>query len=379
MESYSYYFVLPLTFAFVLIVAYLFSKGRRFQIKKISEINKNFYEKYSDYITRRFKRKGLAKLNEFYINLLRYTRIKVADLFVIKIAILIFAIILILSIRETNMNIITEKIIGTFEYKYDAIYEYSRKNVNIEKALEQEIMLLETLLEKKSIREIRELNGEEIKAEIRVLIENLGLELEMPKITVVNKVYYRVIDYALAREISSIKILLIIFFCCSIPEIALFIFNFFSIKSARKELRFLKRLIILNGSIEPVNFMELLAVLISKSKYYSATLKEIQKLNCKNSIDSKVIYHDLISGCKDIDVKLFYEKLDQANNYNFSQAIENIKSEFYIEKRREIRAVKKQMELINAIGIIGCFIIIAIMTMYMLVPWLTAYDMSQFI
>lgn len=379
MELYSYYFVLPLIFTFVLVVIYLFSKVRRFKIKKISDINRNLYEKYCDYIAEIFKGKNLVRINRFYIQQLRFTKINLADLLVIKAIILIITIVFILSIRETNIAIITEKIMGTFEYKYDAVYEYSRKNVDIEKALNQEIALLDRLLNKKTIGEIIELSKEEIKAEIRIHVKSLGLELEIPEVTAINKVYYRAIDYVLAREINTKRILIIIFFCYSIPEIALLIFNFFSVKNAKKELRFLKRLIILNGSIEPVNFMELLSILISKSKYYSTTLKEIQKLNYKNSIDSKVIYLDLIRECKDIDVKLFYEKLDQANNYNFAQAIKNIKSEFYIEKRREIRAVKKQMELINAIGIIGCFLIIAIITMYMLVPWLFAYDMSQFI
>ncbi|MBN4062612.1 hypothetical protein JYU21_00330 [Alkaliphilus sp. AH-315-G20] len=368
-----------MTFTFVLVVAYLFSKARRFKIKKISDINRNFYEKYCDCITRIFKGKNLVRINQFYIQQLRFTKINLADLLAIKAIILIITIVLILSIRETNIDIITKKIIGTFEYKYDAVYEYSRKNVDIEKALNQEITLLDTLLSTKTIGEIRELSKGEIKAAIRAHIKSLALEMEIPEITAINKVYHRAIDYVLAREINAKRVILIIIFCYSIPEIALFIFNFFSVKNAKKELRFLKRLIILNGSIEPVNFMELLSILISKSKYYSVTLKEIQKLNYKNSIDSKVIYLDLVSNCKDIDVKLFYEKLDQANNYNFSQAIKNIKSEFYIEKRRDIRAVKKQMELINAIGIIGCFLIIAIMTMYMLVPWLFAYDMSQFV
>ncbi len=379
MELYRYYFVLPLIFTFVLIVVYLFNKVRRFKIKKISDINRNFYEKYCDFIAKIFKGKKLVRINQFYIHQLRFSKINLADLLAIKASILIITIVLILSIRETNIDIITEKIIGTFEYKYDAVYEHSRKNVDIEKALNQEIALLDTLLNRKMISGIIELSREEIKAEIRMHIKSLGLELEIPEVTVINKVYHRAIDYVLAREINIKRMLIIIIFCYSIPEIALFIFNFFSVKNAKKELRFLKRLIILNGSIEPVNFMELLSILISKSKYYSATLKEIQKLNHKNSIDSKVIYLDLIRDCKDIDVKLFYEKLDQANNYNFAQAIKNIKSEFYIEKRREIRAVKKQMELINAIGIIGCFLIIAKMTMYMLVPWLFAYDMSQFI
>ncbi|MCD5413534.1 MAG: hypothetical protein LR001_00805 [Clostridiales bacterium] len=365
--------------AFLFLVTYLLSKTRGFRVKQIDEINKSIYEKICAAITKLLKRKALITVDVFYKRLLRHSNLTVADIIIAKVMILFFVMVLIFSVRATNINMITEKIIGTFEYNYDAIYQISRHEINTEKALEDEIRLFNALLEKVTIKELQSMTREEIQTELFVLTKKLGIEFELPEVTAVNKVFYRITDYLLTKEIDVASMLFIIIFCCSIPELVLIILNFFSRKNAKKELRFLKRLIILNGSIAPASFMETLSILISKSKYYANTLKEIKKMNNKNSIDSKTIYTEFVANSKDIDLKLFYEKLDQANNYNFTLAVENIKNEFYIEKRREIRAVKKQMEVINAWGIIGCFILIAMLTMYMLIPWLLAYEMSRLI
>jgi len=169
---------------------------------------------------------------------------------------------------------------------------------------------------------------------------------------------------------------LIVFF---IPEIWVLIYNFFSAVDAKRELRFLKKLIIVNGSIKPVDFMELLSLLIDKSKHYKKTLKEIEDLNKKNTIDNRAIYSTYIRNAKDLNIKLFFEKLDQANNYDFDQAILNIENEFKLEKREQIRQIRKQIGVINIFGIVGYMVLIVILIMYLLTPWLQSYSMNQII
>ncbi len=125
--------------------------------------------------------------------------------------------------------------------------------------------------------------------------------------------------------------------------------------------------------------MELLDILIDRSRYYKGMLQEIQDANKRNNIDNKAIYSAYISSAKDLDTKLFYEKLDQANNYDFDQAILNIQNEFKMEKREQARKVKKRIDLINILGIMVFMILIVIMIMYLLIPWMRSYNLSQMI
>ena len=106
-------------------------------------------------------------------------------------------------------------------------------------------------------------------------------------------------------------------------------------------------------------------------------LSDIEEKNKKNSVNNRDIYQELIKGAKDLDTKLFYEKLDQANNYDFDQAVLNIENEFKMEKRAQARKVRKQIEIIHAAGIIGFMFLVVILILYLIIPWIEAYNMNQ--
>ena len=161
------------------------------------------------------------------------------------------------------------------------------------------------------------------------------------------------------------------------PELYLSIRKIFIKADARRELIFLKRLLILNGSIKPVDFMEVLKILIDKSKYYKKILQEIEDKNKKNSVDNCRIYNTYIRNWKDVDLKLFFEKLDEANNYDFDQAILNIENEFRLQRREEIRKVRKRIEFIHVMGIMGFMLIITLLIVYLIIPWMQLYDMNK--
>ncbi|HEX2926042.1 MAG TPA: hypothetical protein VHP38_07280, partial [Ruminiclostridium sp.] len=114
-----------------------------------------------------------------------------------------------------------------------------------------------------------------------------------------------------------------------------------------------------------------------KSNYHKKVLVEIEEMNRRNSIDNRNIYQSLTKDTKSIEMKLFYEKLDQANNYDFDQAILNIENEFQMDRRAQARKIKKQVELIHAVGITGFMALIFILILYLIIPWLEMYDMNQ--
>ncbi len=374
----QYVYLVPILLALILAVKLFWLRRNQFKIKTLRGLSKSGYiGKFVYFIEKYIAPSKNSKLYAFYDGILYYLRLTVAEFFAIKIALVVTTFTLLLLIHSTNVSYYTSEVYSKYDYRVDELYHYRSQEVDEGKALEEELHYLKLSIRYISKKESLLLSKEEVQEKILGLIKESEIGYELPPLTMANKVYYRLYGYYSARSVNYpyLTCILIVFFF--LPELILKIYNFFIQTDVKKELRFLKRLIILNGSIKPVNFMEVLSILIDKSHYHKKFLKEIEVQNKKNTISNTSIYRKYIEEEKDINVKLFLEKLDQANNYDFDQAITNIENEFNIEKRQRIRNVKRQIELINAWGIVGCFLLIGLLTMYMLIPWLTAYDMNQ--
>lgn len=144
----------------------------------------------------------------------------------------------------------------------------------------------------------------------------------------------------------------------------------------RQELRFLKKIFVLCGSIKPVDFTAVIKTMIDKSFYYQKDLMDIQEALRKSNLDREDFFGNLLESTKDIDSKLFYEKLNIAFFYDFDMAVKGISGDFEQEKRAHARYVKKKIGLIHIIGITGLFVVMTILLIYMLQPWLSSLNMS---
>ncbi len=162
--------------------------------------------------------------------------------------------------------------------------------------------------------------------------------------------------------------------CCCIsfflPEVMQLLKKRIQAGRNRQELRFLKKLFVLCGSVKPVDYQQVLKQLISRSVYYKEALENIQEAHKKSNVDQAQYYHTLLSQTKELDVRLFFEKLDLASNYDFEQAVAAIANDFVQEKREQARRTKKKVEEIHIFGIVGLFILITLLMLYLLGPWL---------
>ena len=144
----------------------------------------------------------------------------------------------------------------------------------------------------------------------------------------------------------------------------------------KQELRFLKKIFVLSGSIKPVDFASVIKTMIEKANYYKQDLQNILEALRQSNLDREEYFSKLLSETKDIDSKLFYEKLNIAFFYDFDQAVSGIAGDFEQEKRAHTRMIRKKIGLIHIIGITGLFVIMTILLIYMLQPWLESLNMS---
>ncbi len=364
----------------LLFLMYMFFHRYSWKIKTLEQIrHRSLYGKLVITFEKWLLPHRARGLYQWYEKRLKYTKWTVGKFFTWKIMFLIVILLMSGMIRMTDVRIDSSKIFQSYQYHRDPIFSNSIPAEQEDQALAEEIYYLRQAITSISQREFYGLDKTQAEGKIYEIIDQSGRELLQPKRLMANKIYYRLYDYYQIREYNMTKYLLGVLLLSFIPEVCLQLNCLFIAGDKKRELRFLKRLMILNGSIKPVDFMEVLVRLIDKSRYYEKILKAIERENKKNTISNQTIYRQYIRGEKDIEVKLFLEKLDQANNYDFDQAIINIENEFKLERRQQIRRVRKQIELIHVWGIVGSFLLIALLTIYMLRPWLSAYDMNQFI
>ncbi len=343
-----------------------------------NEIRKANYKKFLKKVV--FKEDG--RLYKTYSKMLMYCRINLELFFNIKVFLLIATICIMFIVKTTDIVVYTDEMYTRFKYEQKEIYalEYAK----IKDDERTEILNLKQKIFKESIALYNEKKFNEdknneytIEANIKQIINDIGNDTSILTDALANEALFKIKKYYEVRQVnmgSNILMALAMFF---LPELLVLLYNFFVKVDANKELGFMKRLIIMNGSIKPVDFMEVLKDLIIKSRYYKKILEEIQDKNKKNYLPNTQIYLPYIRKSKSLTEKLFFEKLDEANNYDFDQAIMNIKNEFTLDKRTQARKIKKTVEVIHIFGIVGFMGLIVFVIMYLILPWMSAYDMSN--
>lgn len=377
MDYSKYLYILPLLLGFVFFILFLFKSNAKYRLQSFGKRSRSRIIRGVQWAVSTAVPRD-SRIYIFYRNhVLKYSQTTVEKLLYIKVAVFAVTLIMIALIKATNISIETSEIFSHFEYKMDLIYRYKDDKLDTTKALNQEIYCLNTALKEISAYMLKQESPETIQLRIKNLLHHSDIDLLLPEETLVNKVYHRLVQYYKVRKLNLPAYLLIAFILSFAPELFFYIRNVFVMADARRELSFLKRLVILNGSIKPVDFMEVLGILIDKSKYYRTVLEEIEDKNKRNSVDNTKLYSHYIKNCKYIDLKLFFEKLDEANNYDFDQAIHNIENEFRLQRREEGRRIRKRIELIHIIGIMGFMLIIALLIAYLIVPWMQMYDIHD--
>lgn len=302
-------------------------------------------------------------------NILTYQNITFEKAMKLKTAIFLIILAIIVSFKVTNVIYYSNYILTVPDYKSDSINQVRIDQLPPE-ALEEEIDLFRNYLKRTNERMVLSASQEGLTFEIESFVRSSGTTIMEPSILAA-RIYYRVADYYKYRQYNVPLYIILAFLFSFIAEI-FFLFKKLNNKSrAYSELRYLKRLIILYGSIKPVKFMDILAKMKNKSKYHSDFFNSIYEANIKTNMKLKELYSQFIQDERNLEFKLFYEKLDQANNYDFDQAILNIKNEFKIDRKARERRIKKQIQKIEIHGGVATLILVSIMVaLYLLKPWL---------
>lgn len=183
------------------------------------------------------------------------------------------------------------------------------------------------------------------------------------------------------QEELLLKIIITIIVSCIafyVPFLIKFIQKSGETFKRRKELRFLKKIFVMCGSVKPVDYMQVVNNMYERADCYKKDLENIMDVLRKSNVDKEDFFYELLSETQDIDSKLFYEKICIGFLYDFDLAIKSIEGDFLQEKRAYARFIKKRVNLIHIVGVTGLFVAMTILLMYMLKPWLNSMSFQQF-
>lgn len=180
------------------------------------------------------------------------------------------------------------------------------------------------------------------------------------------------------NEILSRTIMIIIVSCISfyIPTLFIQIKKSSENFKRKRELKFLKKIFVMSGSIKPVDYMQVVNAMFERADCYKNDLERIMDVLRKSNIDKADFFNELLYETDDIDSKLFYEKMSIGFLYDFDLAIKSIEGDFLQDKRAYARFVKKRVNLIHIVGITGLFVAMTVLLMYMLKPWLESMNIQ---
>lgn len=183
------------------------------------------------------------------------------------------------------------------------------------------------------------------------------------------------------QEELIVKVITVIIISCLafyLPVLLKIIKKSGDIFKKRKELRFLKKIFVMCGSVKPVDYMQVVNAMYERADCYKKDLENIMDVLRKSNVDKEEFFYELLAKTEDIDSKLFYEKLYIGFLYDFDLAIRSIEGDFLQEKRAYARFIKKRVNLIHIVGVTGLFVAMTILLMYMLKPWLNSMNFQQF-
>lgn len=161
-----------------------------------------------------------------------------------------------------------------------------------------------------------------------------------------------------------------------LPKLVLFFQAKYVAGKKGQELLYLKKMFVVSGGVKPVDYVRVIRLLSERAVYYKSNLDAILEMHRMSNVDKEQFYKRIIHTAPDMDSKLFFEKLELADCYSFDDALRNIHDDFLQQKRVLARKIKKRIELLHVIGVVGMFLIITILMLYLLGPWLENLDVG---
>lgn len=312
--------------------------------------------------------KGLADLYKEMF--LVESKLSIVAVLLIKLAIFIVVLLFMYAVRATNVAYYTDEVFNKFDYRTDISYLEELSEDKIPLALEQEVAALNYVLEFHPREEILTWNRLDIQYTIEDYLGTNGIKTVGKEDTFVHKVYNRAYDYHKYREYSHVQYIALALMCSFIVELILYVRVGNVISADRRNINYLKKILVVNSVLKPVNFNNVLdEMILEATPNVRKNLTRIKEAMQNNNSSTHAVLVEIGRKQKTSFERLFYEKLDQALNFDFDTAVDNVTKEIKYDRQELKRKYEKKTTSMKMWGSTIFMILLTLVIFYMLIPW----------
>lgn len=319
-------------------------------------------------------------LNRRYRNkFLPYSTLSISLILVLKAVIIVVVFVFICLAKWTNIQYYDDRIFNEYDYRVPMSYKSNLEPELHEEAMIQERTLLERLLTDYTKEDLMYIySPPDVSYQAVVYAKEMGIELIDDEETVGQRLYTRAYDYHFYRQWDVGLYAAVAIAMSFLTEAWLGARASLARSRERENLYFQKKIMVLHGSLKPVNFDKMMQEMISKATPYNKeNLKKVHEALKDISVDSAQVIKKIGREQPDNFSRMFYEKLYLAAEVNMQDAIDSMNAELKYERVDEARAYTNAAKQLELKGVGYSMLMLFVAMLYILIPMYSAVNLSE--
>ena len=338
---------------------------------------KGFFNVLKHYLYKYLTPKRGSKIYNFYFGILRIFDIDVQRFFLVKFLMLLCFTLVFFMVKETNIEIGTKVLLESAELADSLYLKYSEDGQSlIENDIEIFRMCLDLVEADLLISDDEEDRYVAID-QIHYIIASSDIKLTEPINTVKVRIYDRLRYYHQLRHIGIKTVGAIMLMGYLSPDIYIYIRTSGHRVARERELKQLRRLFKIKGSIERLTFMDCLLSLQKEAFFYKNIIDRIVEFSSEKNKSLDDHYRELLADIPNLRVKLFVERLQSAQMKNLSAAVEHFRIDIETEEIQNDDFYLRKLRQIEGGAGIAAFLLLSMIGLYGLLPLLEAFSMPR--
>jgi hypothetical protein len=305
------------------------------------------------------------------------TNLKFSQAMLIKLGLFLLVLVMVYGIKLTNISFYTEKALTSLEMDMDLKYRQEVEVKDKVNALQQEIVAFNYLINTFPKEEYLTMGAENVMFMVSNYVHTNNIRLVEDENAFANKVYYRALTYYEARVWDHSTYFGLAFLASMLAEVMLLLYKNKMLAEDRANVEFLKSIFVISGTLNNSFAIALDAMYEKARPNIAKELDKIREALAQNTEPVDRVMKRISKEQKTVYIRMFFEKLEEAQNGDFNKAIMNIKKELKYDRSDIKRKTIKKVVNIHSLGQTLFFVLMAFLMFYFFIPWMKVMDMAN--
>jgi len=310
----------------------------------------------------------------FYSRFLKYSNYSVESIIVAKLVCLVAALLIIPSIKITNIQLGEEAL---FNSKHTSSYALNGRGDRTSFYEAQEVVFREAVVKLDSSIVLDPLQMYLVFDDLHGILVSNEIMREINYHDLKASVYNLLVNYFRSKEFNLFFYVVVSIGISFFPDLILMLNNMNLKYKKYKELIKLRTLLLISASFGTTEFIYIAEKLRERAKYYKPTFDTIIEFNESIVVSNKDAYIKLRASLKFYEEILFFEKIESANNHNYESVVEFIEHQIENEQINDQTFYKRRVDALAGVGQIYGLLLIFMTVLLMIMPYVEHFNKTM--